>query len=114
MENTYQVSVDGKHWNTIHATTPGKAKSAFMRSYDMDIKYTWLKCRKVNSAPVNTDMEYIRKYYNVPAEQGGRIEYDGRPGIIVGAQGPYLQIRLDGEQRVGSYHPTYKINYITK
>lgn len=57
------------------------------------------------------DMEYIRKTYNVPARRGGRVLYGDKPGTIMAADGPYLRIRLDGEKRVGRYHPTYQIIY---
>ena len=56
-------------------------------------------------------MDYIRKTYNVPAKQGGVIEYQGKIGRILGASGGYLRIKLDGEKRVGLYHPTYNITY---
>ena len=57
-------------------------------------------------------MDYIRNYYKVPAKKGGRVEYEGKPGTIVGSRNAYLLIRLDGEKEVGSYHPTYNITYL--
>lgn len=56
--------------------------------------------------------EYIRKHYNVPAKKGGRISYDGKFGTIINSRGAYLRIRLDGETRIGSYHPDWNIEYI--
>ena len=57
-------------------------------------------------------MEYIRKCYQVPAKQGGRVRYKGKLGTIVGSYGAYLRIRLDGENQAGNYHPTWKIEYL--
>ena len=60
---------------------------------------------------MDSDFEYIRNTYNVPAERGRRIKYNNRPGTIVGANGAYLKIQLDGEKEIGGYHPTYEIDY---
>ena len=59
----------------------------------------------------DSDLEYISKTYNIPAKKGGRIEYKSRPGTIVGAKGPHLRIRLDGETKINSYHPTWEMEY---
>jgi hypothetical protein len=61
--------------------------------------------------------DYICNYYKVPAKKNGRVEYtdsDGtaKPGTIVGVDGAHLRIRLDGEKRVGNYHPTWNIKYL--
>jgi len=57
-------------------------------------------------------MEYIRNYYKVPAKRGMLVKYQGKPGIIVGAKDAYLRIRLEGEKSIGSYHPTWEIQYL--
>lgn len=58
-------------------------------------------------------MAYIRSHYLVPARRGGRVRvYDGREGRITGARGCYLMVRLDGERRSLSYHPTWKVTYL--
>ena len=59
------------------------------------------------------DMEYIREYYKVPAKKGARIKFHARPGTIVGAQGPHLRIRLDGDTGIKSYHPTWEMEYLS-
>ena len=57
------------------------------------------------------NMEYIRKFYAVPAKLGGRVEIaDGlagnRPqGVIVGSRGGYLRVRIRNEPHIKSYHP---------
>lgn len=61
------------------------------------------------------DLAYIRNYYNVPARMGGRVTYfypaPPKMGTIVGADGAHLLIRLDGEDFVGRYHPTWCLTY---
>ncbi len=62
-------------------------------------------------------MDYIRRVYEVPAKRGAIVEYmagDGERlrGTIVGAKGPYLRIRLDGNNRAMNFHPTWHLTYI--
>lgn len=53
---------------------------------------------------------YIRKYYQLTVKRGDRVRvFDGKLGVVVGAQGAYLRIKLDGEKRAGSYHPTWEL-----
>jgi len=61
---------------------------------------------------IDLDLDYIRVTYGVPAKMDGRIEYRWRPGVIVGAKGAHLRIRLDGESEIKLYHPTLKIKYL--
>lgn len=56
-------------------------------------------------------MDYIRRHYKVPARRGLRVKFQGKPGVITGSSGAYLRIRLNGERRVGRYHPTWEIDY---
>ncbi|MFD4855085.1 hypothetical protein [Streptomyces atratus] len=60
---------------------------------------------------MTSSMEWIRRQYDVPARHKMRIEYDGRAATIVGARGPYLRFRIDGEKRTTTSHPTYRIVY---
>jgi hypothetical protein len=61
-------------------------------------------------------MAYIRRHYGVPAKRGARIEYAAfeqpKPGTIVGSKGAHLRIRLDGQKRIRTYHPTFLIKYL--
>lgn len=57
-------------------------------------------------------MKYIKEFYGVPAEIGGRVKYLGKFGTIVGATQAHLRIRLDGEEYVGYYHPAWRIEYL--
>lgn len=58
--------------------------------------------------------EYVRNYYGVPAEIGRRVIACGEPGIIAEDRGGRIGILLDKDKpgRVGSYHPTWKIEYL--
>jgi hypothetical protein len=61
-------------------------------------------------------LDYIRNHYRVPAKVNGRVRYTWRGdrfGTIVGADGGYLLVRLDGDQDAGIYHPTWEIEYLT-
>jgi hypothetical protein len=62
-------------------------------------------------------MEYIRRYYGVPAKRGARVAYTGSKGVtvtgvITGSDCQYLRIRLDGERRSFRYHPTWELTYL--
>ncbi len=63
-------------------------------------------------------MEWIRKYYNVPAKRGGRIIYKGsgvpKKGTIKSARKGYLRVLLDGCKHLILLHPTWEIIYLTK
>ncbi|KAF1009539.1 MAG: hypothetical protein GAK28_00177 [Luteibacter sp.] len=61
-------------------------------------------------------MEYVRRYYGVPARRGGRVEYTGcgivEMGTIRSATGSNLNIQLDGVKHAMPFHPTWKLRYI--
>lgn len=65
-------------------------------------------------------LEYISNAYNVPAKKGQRVRYTGdkgpnatgREGVITGADGPHLRIRMDGESFSNVYHPTWELEYL--
>ncbi len=64
-------------------------------------------------------MRYIRDTYKVPAKCGGRLRFtpDGNQllaheGVIVGSRGAYLRVRMENQKRVGTYHPTWEIEYL--
>jgi hypothetical protein len=58
-------------------------------------------------------MAYIRRTWGVPAKRGMRIVYCGKTGVITGASGPHLRIRLDHWKRSRLFHPTWEIEYPT-
>lgn len=57
--------------------------------------------------------DYIRKYYGVPAERGRQVTCYGEPGVIVGADGHYLCVVIDGDksEEERRYHPVDKVVY---
>lgn len=57
--------------------------------------------------------EYIRTRYGVPAKKGGKVIFNGRPGVITGYRDAYLLIRLDGEKHSMPCHPMWRIEYLT-
>jgi hypothetical protein len=58
-------------------------------------------------------LDYIRKYYSVPARRGGRVAYTGER-TICGARGSHLSIRLDGCKHTMPFHPTWELRYLDK
>jgi len=60
--------------------------------------------------------EYIRTYYQVPAEKGRRVEVKfkgNRQGVITGARNQYVEIQFDGDKKPsGVFHPTDGIKYL--
>lgn len=65
-------------------------------------------------------LEYIARYYGVPAQRGQRVRYTGdkgpkakaREGTIVRAEGAHLRIRMDGDSFTNLYHPTWELEYL--
>lgn len=59
---------------------------------------------------------WVRKTYRVPAKRGGRVEYTGcgkrEFGVILGASGGHLSIRLDGVKHAMPFHPTWELRYL--
>lgn len=55
--------------------------------------------------------DYIKQYYGIDAKRGQRVIAYGKPGVITGAEGQYLCIRLDGEKHSNNYHPEDGIKY---
>lgn len=58
--------------------------------------------------------DYIRKQYDVQVQKGSRVVAHGSPGVVTGARGAYLLIKLDGEALSDIYHPTHGIEYQTE
>jgi hypothetical protein len=68
-----------------------------------------------------TDMDYIRNTYGVPAQIGGRVEYQPEipgaqnwQGTITAAEGAYLRILRDGDEETypAPFHPTWNMRYL--
>lgn len=58
-------------------------------------------------------MRRIREFYKVPAKRGGKVRFQGNPGVITGTTrtGAYLRIRLDTGQSF-MVHPTWEMEYL--
>lgn len=59
-------------------------------------------------------LEYVRKYYGVPAEPGRRVTVNGKPGIIVRDSGAYIGVNFDGTKPtdIRPCHPTWMVEYL--
>lgn len=57
---------------------------------------------------------YIRDYYQVPAEVGRRVRFEGKKeGVITSATNQYINIHFDGEKKPrGPFHPTWEMEYL--
>lgn len=58
--------------------------------------------------------EYVRQYYDVPAEIGRRVICNGKPGVIARDMGNHVGILFD-HQKPGSIvpaHPTWHMEYL--
>jgi hypothetical protein len=51
-------------------------------------------------------LEYIRNYYDVPAKRGKVVSYNGSLGVITGASGSHVKVRLEGQKNALPYHPS--------
>lgn len=67
------------------------------------------------------DFDYINRTYGLSVQRGTRVRYTGseaaknlggRLGTVVGADGAYLIVRLDGAKLSGRYHPTWEIELL--
>mgnify|MGYP001608882860 CR=1 FL=1 len=58
-------------------------------------------------------LEYVRRYYGVPAELGKRVVYNGTPATIIGARHSYIIVWRDGEpwENAVMAHPTWRMDY---
>lgn len=56
-------------------------------------------------------IEHIRNYYGLAVHGGMRVKCEGRPGTIVGYQGQYIKVLLDGEERPDTRHATWEMEY---
>lgn len=62
-------------------------------------------------------LQYIRRYYSVPAFRGRRVRFTWpqppKEGRIVCARGQYLGVMFDGETRMQTLHPTWELEYLS-
>lgn len=61
---------------------------------------------------MNRDLSYVAERYKVPARVGAPVLFEGKPGRVVGASGPHVLIRLDGERLAIPYHPRWHLIWL--
>lgn len=59
-------------------------------------------------------LEYVREAYRVPAEIGGRVVVNGRPGVIVKDCGHYIGVHFSGDRpnHISRCHPLWRVEYL--
>ncbi|MDX3672698.1 hypothetical protein [Streptomyces europaeiscabiei] len=62
------------------------------------------------SAEANS-IEHIRNYYGLAVHGGMRVKHSGRPGVIVGYSGQYIEVLIDGADRPTTCHATSEMEY---
>jgi hypothetical protein len=65
-----------------------------------------------SAACVNEAGSWIRDRYGVAAFVGGRVVFDGAPGVIVDLRGGMVRVRLDATKQVVPVHPTWRLEYL--
>jgi hypothetical protein len=58
-------------------------------------------------------LEYIRNTYHVPAFKNRVVKVRGGYGVITGASGPHVAIRLSEEKHSRPYHPS-DVDYLVE
>lgn len=58
--------------------------------------------------------EYVKQYYNVPADIGRRVVVNGRPGVIAQDCGHYIGVNFDSDKpwHISHCHPTWGVEYL--
>lgn len=63
-------------------------------------------------------MAYIRKTYGLTVKCGDRVEYTGgtapQAGIVTGASGAHLMVRLDDRRDSAPFHPTWELKVLPR
>lgn len=116
---SYICSLDGIHWTPFNTYSPGNAKSTYLRSLDMDIKYTSILC-KVYGKPVTSE-DFIKnaKYRGIEfAYCGMRVTVGEMNGFIVGhnSSANLDVLFIDGKYKNQTLncHPNHNITYFDK
>jgi hypothetical protein len=64
------------------------------------------------SDPYANDGFWVRGNYDVPAEIGGEVVFDGVHAVITGFRGAYVLILRDGDTESVPVHPTWHMTYL--
>jgi hypothetical protein len=123
--NTYEITFDG-YTSQVAAETPGKAKYQYYRQYELGDYMEFVdflkgieSCRLLHRFHPRdlfgrTDQfEYMKQMRGIEFTHiGMRVEVDGRPGTIVGANSSMnLDVCFDGEWWPSNCHPWWMIKY---
>lgn len=54
-------------------------------------------------------MDYVKTHYRVPAKRGAKVIFEGNNGIITGARGAYLKVRIG---KLSQYCHPLELDYI--
>jgi len=62
-------------------------------------------------------LRYINHTYSTDYRVGSRVRYTGdrsgeRFGVVVGARGAHLLVRIDGTEHLAWYHPTWRMSIV--
>lgn len=122
--NTYAVTY-GEHTERTIGATAGKAKYQFFLDHEYGDLMTFgdflksVECRLVHKFHPRDLFGDIEQFYRVKeyrdigfAFMGMRVEVDGRPGTIVGANSSAnLDVCFDGESWRSNCHPWWRVKY---
>ena len=82
-------------------------------SFQWEVSANYVKKKVKDRSSDGYAFKYINQYYGLNVKPGDRVrQYEGKEGVVVGADNAYLLVRLDKESYVGRYHPTWKMTYL--
>ena len=115
----YECSLDGLHWESINATSSGKAKTTYSRGFDFDFKFTDIRCRVIGSPYTSPEFVKNAKYRNIEfAYCGMVVMVDDMAGVIVGHNNSAnLDVLFTADKHKGqtlNCHPNHKMKYFDK
>lgn len=61
-----------------------------------------------------SNFEYVKEYYQVPAELGRKVIVYGKPGIIAADRGHYIGVNFDEDKPgiIMNCHPDSEVEYL--
>ncbi|MFE5037150.1 hypothetical protein [Streptomyces sp. NPDC056683] len=62
-------------------------------------------------ARVKSSIEHIRNYYGLALRVGLDVKHEGRPGVIVGFSGQYVEVQIEGDDHTTTCHATAEMEY---
>jgi hypothetical protein len=101
MENQARDMLDVLH----HCTTWDERMRAEDRIEELRQDAASIKTR------IQSSREHIRNYYGLDLKVGLGVKHNGRPGVIVGFAGQYVEVQLDGDDHTTTCHATSEMEY---